>query len=307
MKTFRINPNVVDDHIEALTEYCSVKLSYAKNIVKASPSIDIWSFGVLLYHLCAGESFLPVNRDYDLRDADCMQNLARMTNKDIEQKINGLNIGKDTETVKDLLRKLLSVKANERPESMDSILQHPFFTGGSVGDKQDDILNKLDTVLNKQDLIIENLQAISAETLKQLKCTEKVLLRGIFDAVEVSVPSCFTIVNQLLTSPSSTTPNDDTDTSNENEISNARWSQQIQGFIENIYTFYECMIDMTAAANSQYSPDEILNSLISKLCEEQTLYLYLVDEYTMKQSFLREKVEVCIRLKSKRPMISLQN
>jgi hypothetical protein len=35
---------------------------------KAEANIDIWSFGLLLYHLCTGKPFLPVNRDDDLAD-----------------------------------------------------------------------------------------------------------------------------------------------------------------------------------------------------------------------------------------------
>src|SRR6185437_4623781 len=47
--------------------------------VKASPHLDMWSFGVLLFQLLAKEPLFKVNRDEDLTNGDEMEKLLNWT------------------------------------------------------------------------------------------------------------------------------------------------------------------------------------------------------------------------------------
>ena len=45
--------------------------------VVASPAVDVWAFGALLFLLCTGEPLLSVNRDDDLVDGTAMRQAAK--------------------------------------------------------------------------------------------------------------------------------------------------------------------------------------------------------------------------------------
>ena len=48
-------------------------LPYA--LLRASPALDIWALGLLLYNLVSGESLFPTNRDDDCTNGDVMRDL----------------------------------------------------------------------------------------------------------------------------------------------------------------------------------------------------------------------------------------
>lgn len=54
-----------------------------------------------------------------------------MTDAQLDAKIDGLSVaGNDGSPVRDLLKKVLRVRPQDRMQGMDSILNHGFFTGG---------------------------------------------------------------------------------------------------------------------------------------------------------------------------------
>ena len=54
-------------------DYQNLDLPYA--LLRASPALDIWALGLLLYNLVSGESLFPTNRDDDCTNGDVMRDL----------------------------------------------------------------------------------------------------------------------------------------------------------------------------------------------------------------------------------------
>ena len=54
-------------------DYQNLDLPYA--LLPASPALDIWALGLLLYNLVSGESLFPTNRDDDCTNGDVMRDL----------------------------------------------------------------------------------------------------------------------------------------------------------------------------------------------------------------------------------------
>lgn len=85
--------------------------------------MDVWSFGVLLYTMCCGESLFKVNRDDDIKDGDVLRQLHGWRDYDTET-----NLERNIHDVvaKDLLGNILQSEPSQR-SSMNQILNHKFF------------------------------------------------------------------------------------------------------------------------------------------------------------------------------------
>ena len=196
--------------------------------VQASAAVDLWAFGVLMFQLLCRNAFLPVTADDDLASADAVATAAGWT----DQKLS-LHIDKSMknfagyEDAIDLLKQLLRSHPNDRLKSMTAVLRHPFFqTGntdhlahqikglaaavGQVGSKVDIVqtttelvYHRVDGVDSKVDDLIRkvgDIKEMSVQALRQIRVTEKVLLRGIFEKPDV--PNCFVILTQKITEKS---------------------------------------------------------------------------------------------------------
>ena len=96
--------------------------------VVASPAVDVWAFGALLFLLCTGEPLLSVNRDDDLVDGTAMRQAANWSDVELQRKINDAPIDGESRLVRDLLKIVLRASASDRA-SIQNIIHHPFFTG----------------------------------------------------------------------------------------------------------------------------------------------------------------------------------
>ncbi len=180
-----------------------LKLPY--DLVEASPSLDLWSFGIFLFQLLTGASLFKANRDDDLDGPEAMHELAEWDNFKKPEKLKNVADG----TARDLLSKLLSVKASERPKSMVEVLEHSFFkTDGQGGELCLAVLQKLEEGNNSNKAAFALLEATQAEliagqahliagqeqlidmsskTVAMVKKSTSVMLRAIFEATEVSI------------------------------------------------------------------------------------------------------------------------
>ena len=83
----------------------------------------------MLFLLSTGEPLLPVNRDDDLVDGPSICQAASWTDEQLRRKIASAPIeGDQARLVRDLLKLVLRREPGERA-SLQSIIEHPFFTG----------------------------------------------------------------------------------------------------------------------------------------------------------------------------------
>eukprot|EP01035_Chromulina_nebulosa_P019379 gene19379-25247_t len=192
-------------------------------LVNSTPLIDIWSFGILMYRLISRQPFIIVDDDEDIPTGKDIFELINLTNEQINTKINNINRSdceyQHLEAAKDLMKKLLRINPTNRIESVSKVLEHPYFTGKSditsdlrkISEMQQQLNNKVDDIkeivveiksitLDIQSSVIDVTKIVQLDTevsldiIKQLHLTQETLLRGIFEATEVTIPTCFIIV-----------------------------------------------------------------------------------------------------------------
>ncbi|GMH74193.1 hypothetical protein TrRE_jg7728, partial [Triparma retinervis] len=129
-------------------------------LVRSSPSLDIWSFGTILYALCTGSPLFNVNRDDDLKEALDMHEVATW---DDAKKIKSLAEINDP-MAKDLLSKLLSRDPDDRPGTFQDVLNHSFFTMEGEGDDDDSIAARAKEILDKAEDFMDNVTNLTETT-----------------------------------------------------------------------------------------------------------------------------------------------
>jgi serine/threonine protein kinase len=166
------------------------------NLVKASPQIDMWSLGVLLYMLLRNKPLFPVNRDDDIEDPAEMSDLLAWGDDRFKERCARLKSPNQTGEREeftlgiDLVKNLLRSSPGDRPRFMQEILEHPFLshTGSLDDEKNKEILEKLKKIENDTEIIkqrteaidkrTKRIESIAEKTVQQIMKTERVLLKG---------------------------------------------------------------------------------------------------------------------------------
>ena len=120
---------VVRAYLPGKADDDNADLPYA--LVPASAAADVWSYGAMLFHMCTGEPLLPVNRDTDLVDGAAMRQALGWSDEQLRRKVGNASMPGDAlqaRLVKDLLKLVLRPDPAQRV-SLQSVLEHPFFTG----------------------------------------------------------------------------------------------------------------------------------------------------------------------------------
>lgn len=284
---------VVRSHTLSKIRQSDVSLPYT--LVPASRAIDAWSFGVMLFQLLSGETLVPVNRDDDLAGPEAVLRAATWTDDSIEERIREFYFVHKSNEAIDLLKKLLKVNAQERLCSMADVLNHSFFhiennlnldTKVQLEDLSqrlqqstkfvEDMKEHFDTQVEKMDSkldrmldLIVDVKSISTKVLGQIKKTERVLLRGLFE--KSNVPSSFIIVpNKLVSSDRFLNQSEETSSVITENISS--WLNMLADTSELIASAIQ---DKRAVLKFPLM-DEYFESMKSS-----KFYFYLVDEFTM--------------------------
>ena len=111
-----------------------------------------------------------------------------------------------------------------------------------------------------------------------------------FEATEVSVPSCFIILNQKI-------ENEKSDSKVESFDAVARADEKLSMAVDWIDKLSDLGSSISAAISSG-DPSDLVSSAIGKLTEGEKLYFYLVDEYTMKPVVLDDDSTYPIEISS---------
>ena len=133
----------------------------------ASVAYDLWSFGVVLFHLCYGISLFNTDQNDNVSLPD-LSSLASWTAGVLNRKIleAGTPRTRDVDAATDLIKKLLVSDPEERRKAfeegceMSSVLKHPFFQVG--GDLE--VKKQLDRIEEEQDKQTAMLVTIDTRT-----------------------------------------------------------------------------------------------------------------------------------------------
>jgi serine/threonine protein kinase len=160
-------------------------------LVKASPQVDMWSLGVLLYMLLCNKPLFAVNRDDDIEDPVVMSDLFAWDDDRFKEYCAELEspnpTGQDDFVLGiDLVKTLLRRRSGDRPRFMKKVLEHPFLS--HKGSQNAEVLQELkeirkDTGIIKQrtkaiDERTKRIESIAEATVQQIMKTERVLLKG---------------------------------------------------------------------------------------------------------------------------------
>ncbi|RHY59507.1 hypothetical protein DYB38_004739 [Aphanomyces astaci] len=96
------------------------------DLVPAAPSLDMWSFGCMMYEMVTGVELVPTDVNQNVV-ADYIETAANWTDKQLEARIRA-NVGVGHDKAVDLLLHLLVVDPTKR-WSASQVLMHPYFTG----------------------------------------------------------------------------------------------------------------------------------------------------------------------------------
>ncbi len=227
------------------------------DLVQASEAYDLWSFGVLLYMLCTGESLFDVNRNDDLKTVEAFRSLYYWSDEKRNDKLYNV----DDVLARDLLSKLLSRNPKKRG-SISRALEHPFFTCKPGDSNYDEVVTKI------QEIVAHEMRLVKEELVAEVNTSSSLLMKAMFEATEVRTPTCFVIRTEKLPSsspkPLQTTPKEASIKMNE-ALSWLSW--------------------MNGDGDVADSLDDTCGVFIERtviMAKKKVCYIYLVDEYSGK-------------------------
>jgi serine/threonine protein kinase len=233
------------------------------DLVKASENIDAWALGVLAFTLLTGKTLIPSTRDDDCASGAAMHVLYSWGTQpklliDLFKKIHD-------DAARDLVQLLLQREPEKRPTVASLLEKHPFFHPERDDKEMKDRLERFEKNQESQVKQLEIMNAnivvikkLSIESKFELRHTCHVLLKGIFEATEVSTPSSFIVLKnklELTTEPSDI------------EVG-IKWVERIISVFSNV------------ADGQVDAAFETIKEGIKDLIVGKEMYLYLIDELT---------------------------
>ena len=191
-------------------------------LVEASRAIDAWSLGAIAYILLTGEPLIPATRDDDCASGAAMRVLHRWGTQ--PEVIVQLFKKISDDAARDLVRRLLQYHPEDRPEIATLLENHPFLNPERVDNVANDpdmrrIVSDMEeslkyleqnlkeqakhrkddrALLEKIDENVTVIKKLGIENKVELRRTREVLLKGIFEATEVTTPTTFIVLNEKL-------------------------------------------------------------------------------------------------------------
>ncbi|KAF0726270.1 hypothetical protein AaE_009623 [Aphanomyces astaci] len=234
----------------------------AKNVpyqlVKASPAIDMWAFGCMLFQLYSEAELVPTDRNQDADD-DAMDRAATWTADALGRRIrskvsNGL--------AADLIQRLLVVEPENRM-GVRQVLDHAYFHGTDdasvLGIKLDQLQVQVARGFNAIDTKLDTVVDLTKENVNQLATAKRDLMRGIFQATEVTVPTSFVLL------PFNLVVHDSHDETAEDVM------VKTASFLQRVVAMGEKFMQAAKA-------NKAIGATVRLVAPGDPLYLYLIDE-----------------------------
>ncbi|ETV96421.1 serine/threonine protein kinase, variant [Aphanomyces invadans] len=233
------------------------KLPY--ELVAATPAIDMWALGCMLFQMVSGEELVPTDVNQDVT-ADSIHIAATWSDAKLCRRIESQVANQHAQ---DLLKHLLVVDPASRV-SAAAVLDHPFLTGEpghastAVVHAFQDIQASHRDVEARLNLLLESAQTTDhlIQTARtQLTTLKQSVVRGVFDASEATVPTSFVVFPMRLTSAASSSHIE------------AAIAQHLRALLASVKSIAQATLRGDALAQ-----------VMTSLTNGQPLYLYLVDE-----------------------------
>jgi serine/threonine protein kinase len=240
------------------------------DLVEATPAIDIWSFGTILYALITGSPLFPVNRDDDLDSGEAMAALHDWDENSLADKLSTV----ENPPVKDLLFRLLARDPAKRPKDMKEVLAHDFFVERAASHSQ---VKEILASTRRLEMSTAQIIKMSATTQALVEKSTSKLCKAIFEATEVSTPTRMVILPYALPPPEGEVSEEEQQAMLDQAES---WIGTVTGLVEE----GQGMIENPASYAKSFFGSVFKNKVEEvkeSLCEKH-LYLYLVDEFTNK-------------------------
>jgi hypothetical protein len=159
-------------------------------LVKASPTLDVWMFGCLIFHMCSGEPMFLSDGRGNLQD---VASLAILESWDKKQAEKHVMAKVEDPLAQDLLLQILVLEEDRLP-TMELVLNHPFF-GPSSSIEAQCILEKFE----EQQLMMEETVTVprsnmTNDTLRRLDNATEKQCKIIFEEEKVVIPTCFIVL-----------------------------------------------------------------------------------------------------------------
>ncbi|KAF0700107.1 hypothetical protein As57867_009302, partial [Aphanomyces stellatus] len=232
------------------------------DIVQATPAIDLWALGCLMYQMVCGAELVATDLNQDVV-SDRMAEAASWTAEKLMRRIE-TNI--PNESALDLVSKLLVVNPTERL-SLDHVLAHEYFSGvvnwepmrqkvevimvndGRLHDQVDQLVSAVAETTRLQHKAKENIQVQLNQATEGVMC-------GLMEAQDVLVPTSFVLLPFKV---------------EENTT---------RGRENNAIDFCKRLMQSGKAVKVANAANKHLGDALAGLTSDKTLYLYLIDEVT---------------------------
>ncbi|RHZ15144.1 hypothetical protein DYB37_009645, partial [Aphanomyces astaci] len=234
--------------------------------VVASPALDVWAFGVLMYQMYSGVELVPTDINQDVDDSGIAR-AATWTDADLSKRLQNKV---SNALARDLMAKLLVVDPSDRI-SVQAMLGHPYFevkyddaTGGQrlLVERLDALAVQVTTGFHVMASRLDEVVDLTKETLNAVGAAKQDLMRGIFEATEVAFPTSFVILPFDLTLPQC----DDDDDNDPEDM------------LRDVTSFIQKGIDMGHNFMAAVHQNKAISRALRLVGPGEPLFLYLIDE-----------------------------
>ncbi|ETV93652.1 serine/threonine protein kinase, variant [Aphanomyces invadans] len=227
---------------------------------KATPAVDVWAFGVLMYQMYSGVELVPTDRNQDVDDSS-IERAATWTEDELALRIQNKVANP---LARDLIVKLLAVDPLHRI-SVKEMLGHGYFDvkldsstalqiiEAKLEKLNDQVTSGFQTMNDRFDQVVE----LSHVMLKQVGKAKEDLMRGIFQATEVRVPTSFVLLPFNILE---------------------KMADDAEGVLDEAANFIRQGMEMGARFMNAVKSSKGIGSVVKLVLPGEPLYLYLIDE-----------------------------